>query len=95
MSTTDGPASRGRPSPVATAIPYILSRLSFLSGIVLGAWTMNLWVFLVGGALGLLFAGLDRLVTRAAHFDDEIDVALAWPRAEDARTVARESSPSA
>jgi hypothetical protein len=80
MSTTDGPASRERLSPIATALPYLLSRLSFLAGIVFGAWTTSPWVFLVGSALGLLLAGLDRLITRAARFDDEIDLVLAQLR---------------
>ena len=74
-------------SPVATALTFLLSRLSFLAGIVLGAWTMSLWVFLAGSALGLLLVGLDRLITRAAHFDDEIELMLAQIRCTEGPTL--------
>lgn len=95
MRKTEGPASRGeRLRPSLRTLLYIVSRVIFACGLIVSAWTQEVWIFALAAAVSLVVVGVDRLVAKNASFDAEVDQVLARMRAEDAQVTSRDTRAS-
>ncbi|UNK71452.1 hypothetical protein [Microbacterium sp. H1-D42] len=66
----------------------------FAGGLIISAWTQEVWIFALAAAVSLVVVGVDGLVAKNASFDSDVDQVLARMRAEDAQVASRDTGAS-